>query len=60
MFFKRWLLSGTTMEKVQMSNRKRHFIFSLLFLGWIVDSLTLFGMNIAIIPISKELHLSQT
>lgn len=48
------------MEKVQMSNGKRHFIFSLLFLGWIVDSLTLFGMNIAIIPISKELQLSQT
>ncbi|MFE5430726.1 MFS transporter [Peribacillus simplex] len=48
------------MENVQMSNGKRHFIFSLLFLGWIVDSLTLFGMNVAIIPISKELHLSQT
>ncbi|MEK4487352.1 MFS transporter [Psychrobacillus sp. FSL H8-0484] len=48
------------MEKVQMSNGKRHFIFSLLFLGWIVDSLTLFGMNIAIIPISKELNLSET
>ncbi|XRG77757.1 MFS transporter [Rossellomorea sp. GAMAL-10_SWC] len=48
------------MEKAQLSNGKRHFIFSLLFLGWIVDSLTLFGMNIAIIPISKELHLSQT
>lgn len=43
-----------------MSNGKRNFIFSLLFLGWIVDSLTLFGMNVAIIPISKELHLSQT
>jgi MFS transporter, ACS family, hexuronate transporter len=43
-----------------MSNGKRHFIFSLLFLGWIVDSLTLFGMNIAIIPISKELNLSET
>ncbi|HHT7190316.1 TPA: MFS transporter [Bacillus cereus] len=48
------------MGEVQMNNGKRHFIFSLLFLGWIVDSLTLFGMNIAIIPISKELHLSQT
>ncbi|WP_342605082.1 MFS transporter [Peribacillus sp. FSL E2-0159] len=48
------------MENVQMSNGKRNFIFSLLFLGWIVDSLTLFGMNVAIIPISKELHLSQT
>lgn len=48
------------MEKVETSNGKRHFIFSLLFLGWIVDSLTLFGMNIAIIPISKELHLSKT
>ncbi|XKI14032.1 MFS transporter [Sporosarcina sp. ANT_H38] len=43
-----------------MSNGKRHFIFSLLFLGWIVDSLTLFGMNIAIIPISEELHLTKT
>lgn len=39
---------------------KRNFIFSLLFLGWLVDSLTLFGMNVAIIPISKELNLSQT
>ncbi|MFF2501747.1 MFS transporter [Peribacillus sp. NPDC058075] len=48
------------MENVQMSNGKRNFIFSLLFLGWIVDSLTLFGMNVVIIPISKELHLSQT
>ncbi|MGE7763318.1 MFS transporter [Peribacillus sp. NPDC097895] len=48
------------MENAQMSNGKRNFIFSLLFLGWIVDSLTLFGMNVAIIPISKELHLSQT
>lgn len=43
-----------------MSNSKRHFIFSLLFLGWIIDSLTLFGMNIAIIPISKELGLTET
>lgn len=43
-----------------MSNSKRHFIFSLLFLGWIIDSLTLFGMNIAIIPISKELDLTET
>ncbi|MFJ7471708.1 MFS transporter [Peribacillus frigoritolerans] len=48
------------MENIQMSKGKRNFIFSLLFLGWIVDSLTLFGMNVAIIPISKELHLSQT
>ncbi|WP_391204087.1 MFS transporter [Psychrobacillus sp. L4] len=48
------------MGVLQMSNGKRHFIFSLLFLGWIVDSLTLFGMNIAIIPISKELGLTQT
>ncbi|MEC0275448.1 MFS transporter [Peribacillus frigoritolerans] len=48
------------MENAHMSNGKRNFIFSLLFLGWIVDSLTLFGMNVAIIPISKELHLSQT
>jgi len=48
------------MEKVQLSKGKSHFIFSLLFLGWVVDSLTLFGMNIAIIPIGKELHLSQT
>lgn len=43
-----------------MSNSKRHFIFSLLFLGWIIDSLILFGMNIAIIPISKELGLTET
>ncbi|MGG1401374.1 MFS transporter [Bacillus salipaludis] len=43
-----------------MGSGRRHFIFSLLFLGWLVDSLTLFGMNVAIIPISKELHLSQT
>ncbi|OIK10616.1 hypothetical protein BIV60_20565 [Bacillus sp. MUM 116] len=43
-----------------MNNGRRNFIFSLLFLGWLVDSLTLFGMNVAIIPISKELHLSQT
>lgn len=48
------------MEHVQMSNGRRNFIFSILFLGWIIDSLTLFGMNVAIIPISKELHLSQT
>ena len=48
------------MNIAQMSNPKRHFIFSLLFLGWIVDSLTLFGMNIAIIPISEELNLSKT
>lgn len=45
---------------LQMSTGRRNFIFSLLFLGWLVDSLTLFGMNVAIIPISKELHLSQT
>ena len=44
----------------QMSASKRNFIFSLLFLAWLVDSLTLFGMNVAIIPISKELHLTQT
>lgn len=48
------------MKLAQLSNKKRHFIFSLLFLGWIVDSLTLFGMNIAIIPISEEFHLSKT
>ncbi|MBY0121730.1 MFS transporter [Bacillus sp. S/N-304-OC-R1] len=45
---------------LQMSTGRRNFIFSLLFLGWLVDSLTLFGMNVAIIPISKELNLSQT
>lgn len=45
---------------VQMSAGKRNFIFSLLFLGWLIDSLTLFGMNVAIIPISKELGLTQT
>ena len=45
---------------VQMSTGKRNFIFSLLFLGWLIDSLTLFGMNVAIIPISKELDLTQT
>jgi len=44
----------------QLSGGKRNFIFSLLFLAWLVDSLTLFGMNVAIIPISKELHLTQT
>ncbi|MGK4116000.1 MFS transporter [Lysinibacillus capsici] len=44
----------------QLSVGKRNFIFSLLFLAWLVDSLTLFGMNVAIIPISKELHLTQT
>ncbi|MEC1301857.1 MFS transporter [Lysinibacillus capsici] len=44
----------------QLSIGKRNFIFSLLFLAWLVDSLTLFGMNVAIIPISKELHLTQT
>ncbi|GEL04493.1 MFS transporter [Rummeliibacillus stabekisii] len=43
-----------------MSKSRKHFIFSLLFLGWLVDSLTLFGMNVAIIPIGKELHLTQT
>lgn len=48
------------MVHTQISKGKRNFIFSLLFLGWLVDSLTLFGMNVAIIPISKELHLSQT
>ncbi|MFD0828837.1 MFS transporter [Neobacillus sp. M.A.Huq-85] len=48
------------MERGQMSKKKSNFIFSLLFLGWIVDSLTMYGINIAIIPISKELHLSQT
>ena len=51
---------GTFSKLTTMSNKKRHFIFSLLFLGWIVDSLTLFGMNIAIIPISQEFHLSKT
>ncbi|WP_432355950.1 MFS transporter [Sporosarcina sp. A2] len=45
---------------LKMSNKRRHFIFSLLFLGWIVDSLTLFGMNIAIIPISEEFNLTKT
>ncbi|MED3799621.1 MFS transporter [Lysinibacillus capsici] len=44
----------------QLSIGKRNFIFSLLFLAWLVDSLTLFGMNVAIIHISKELHLTQT
>lgn len=48
------------MKQIQMSNGKRNFVFSLLFLGWIIDSLTLFGMNVAIIPISQELGLSQT
>ncbi|WP_312116277.1 MFS transporter [Brevibacillus reuszeri] len=48
------------MEAAGVLGKKKYLLFALLFMGWIIDSLGLFGMNIVIIPISKELNLDES
>lgn len=51
---------GLCVEAAGVLGKKKYLLFALLFMGWIIDSLGLFGMNIVIIPISKELNLNES
>lgn len=48
------------MEAAGVLGKRKYLLFALLFMGWIIDSLGLFGMNIVIIPISKEFNLNES
>ncbi|WP_339318906.1 MFS transporter [Paenibacillus sp. FSL R10-2734] len=48
------------MGSATLSSKKKYFLFSLVFLGWIVDTLMLSGMNVVIIPISNEFGLKES
>lgn len=48
------------MESAILGNKMKYFLFSLVFLGWIIDTLLLSGMSIVIIPIRDEFGFSES